>query len=210
MRHLSDERLVKQIARGSELAFEEFYRRYSAKAYNLAMRITRDFGLAEDAVSASFATLWRKAKSFRGDSTARAWFYRVVFNQTLMILRVKKRHFRECPLGKALTTGKSAWEEQGLENDLSEPEDPAKGPFERTADSELREAIELAIGELDPAYGTVFCLRDIDGLANHEVAEILDISIPAVKSRLHRARLTLRRKLVCRKIAEDHKEIVGL
>lgn len=186
VQELTDKQLVAKIKKGSLEAYKEVIARYEVKAFNLALRYTRNKEDAEEVLQDVFITVFKKIKSFKGKSAFSSWLYRVTVNAAYMKLR-KRKQDHSIPMEEL---------SPGMQNHYLEEEDK----FERytdceTVNGELREMLELAIGKLPEEYRSVFVLRDVDGLSNKQVAKILDITIPAVKSRLHRSRLMLRKKL---------------
>lgn len=184
---VSDVTLVKKFCKGSLDAFEELVTRYESKVYNLAMRFCRNQEDAEEVLQDVFTTLYQKLHRFEGKSQFSSWLYRIVVNASFMKLRKRKQLSNTVSIEDLAP----AVRQQCLERESQN--------FARsdsiTLSKELRDQIEDAIGRLPDEYKAVFVLRDIDGLSNQEVGEILQLSIPAVKSRLHRSRIMLRRKL---------------
>lgn len=181
-----DTALVKQFRKGSLVAFEELVSRYESKAYNLALRFTRNQEDAEEVLQDVFSTVYRKIDGFKGKSAFSSWLYRIIVNAAFMKLRKRKQHQTVSLEDLSPTVA-----QQYMDYDHS---------YGFRSDSlsinrEVRTALEKAITTLPEQYRAVFILRDVDGLSNQEVSEILDLSIPAVKSRLHRSRLMLRKKL---------------
>lgn len=180
---ISDLTLVKQFNKGSLPAFEELVTRYETKVLNLALRFTRNQEDAEEVVQDVFTTLYRKLAGFEGKSAFSSWLYRIVVNASFMKLR--KRRQQSTIYIEELT------QERGIDKDLLLGTRVDTIPSHR----ELRETLQSAIDKLPEQYRAVFILRDVDALSNEEVAEILTLSVPAVKSRLHRSRIMLRKKL---------------
>lgn len=183
---VTDKELIEQFKNGSIDAFEEIVSRYETKAYNLAMRFTRNQEDAEEVLQDVFSTIYRKIDSFQGKSAFSSWLYRIIVNAAFMKLRKRKQH-KTVSLEDLSPTVK----QQCLDGD---------GVFRTRSDNlsvnrELRDVLQNAINRLPEQYRAVFVLRDVDGLSNQEVGEILELSVPAVKSRLHRSRLMLRKKL---------------
>lgn len=182
---VTDAQLIEMFLKGSEESFEELIGRYETKAYNLAMRLTRNEEDAREVLQDVFVTLYRKLGSFQGKSAFSSWLYRITVNAAFMKIRKRKTQV-------ALSVDDVY--PQVVQAHVAENE------YENRADSmyeskELRLALEKAISKLPEDYKAVFVLRDVDGLSSQEVSEILSLSIPAVKSRLHRSRLMLRRRL---------------
>ena len=183
---VSDLVLVKQLRKGSMEAFEEIMSRYESRVFNMAMRFTRNQEDAEEVLQDVFSTIYRKIDSFEGKSAFSSWLYRIVVNAAFMKLRKRKQDTTVSIEDLTPTVRQTC-----VEQDLS---------FQARSDTlsinrEMREMLEAAISRLPGQYRAVFVLRDVDGLSNQEVGGILGLSIPAVKSRLHRSRLMLRKKL---------------
>lgn len=167
-------------------AFEKLVRQYDRQVFRIAQHIVQNREDAEDVVQDAFLKAYEKLDQFQGNSKFYTWIVRIAVNQALMKLR-KRRSDRAVSLDEQIDTGEdtvvreiAAW-------------DP--DPEVRYSQEELHTILEKAIDELAPIYRTVFTLRDVDGLSTEETAEALDLSVPAVKSRLLRARLQLRDKL---------------
>jgi RNA polymerase sigma-70 factor (ECF subfamily) len=178
--------LVARARAGDTSAFSTLLRRYEGKVFRLAMNITQNREDAEDVLQESFLKAWEHLDQFQGNSKFYTWVVRIAVNQALMKLR-KRKSDRAVSLDEQIDTGEdtvvreiAAW-------------DP--DPEQRYSQDELRQILTGAVDELAPLYRTVFTLRDVDGLSTEETAEALDLSVPAVKSRLLRARLQLRDKL---------------
>lgn len=181
-----DEHLLVAAAKKGDLAaFEELVNRYEAKIFRLTMNITRNHEDAEDAMQDAFLKSYSHLKEFAGDSRFYTWLVRIAANEALM--RLRKRRPNQVSLDEPV---------EG-EDDLMprEVRDWGPGPEQRFAQTEMREILSGAIDELEPDFRTVFVLRDIEELSTEESAQALGISVPAVKSRLLRARLKLRQKL---------------
>ena len=190
---LTDTALVARFKKGCEFSFQELIGRYETKAHNLAMRLTRNPEDAEEVLQDVFVTVYRKIDSFEGKAKFSSWLYRITVNAAFMKLRKRKQDTALYIEDLALTSSKDSSFEKSL---TVLPSDT------RAISSEMRDAIESAIAKLPDDYRAVFILRDIDGLSNKEVGSILDLTIPAVKSRLHRSRLMLRKRL--KKFYEDY------
>lgn len=183
---VSDEELVEGVSRGDSKSFEELIERYSRKAYGLAFRLVGNAEDAEEALQDVFTQVHRKAGEFQGKSQFSSWLYRVTVNSCLMKLRKRKQEKAQ-PLEDVLPSYRNT---MSLRQDEREEGDRATLIFE------LKSALEEAIQTLPDEYKPVFILRDVDGLSSAEVGTLLGISIPAVKSRLHRSRMILREKLL--------------
>ena len=182
LKTLPDETLVRRAQEDDERAFGELVERYETKVYSLAMKMLRNPEDAEDVLQETFLRAYRGLKSFQGNSTFSTWIYRITANSALMKLRKKQlptvsiedADERETPINIA---------------------DWSPGPIEQLLTLETQQAMTEAIEALPAEFRQVFVLRDLEGHSNAEVAEILDLSVAAVKSRLHRARLKVRNHL---------------
>jgi RNA polymerase sigma-70 factor, ECF subfamily len=177
--------LVAAAKAGDVSAFETLVGRYERKIFRLAFNITQNREDAEDAMQESFLKAYEHLDTFQGNSRFYTWLVRIAFNQALMKLR--KRRPNVVSLDDDLDTG-----EDTIPRDV---EDWGPSPEERFEQTELSGILSGVIAELDPSFRIVFQLRDIEQLSTEETAEVLGLSVPAVKSRLLRARLKLRQKL---------------
>lgn len=183
---ISDVGLVDLFKGGEISAFEEIISRYEAKVMNLALRFTRNQEDAEEVMQDVFTTVYRKIDGFRGQSAFSSWLYRIVVNAAFMKLRKKKQSQTVSMEDLAPAVKQYCMERETVTNTHS---------YNITVTRELQEVLQRAIDKLPDQYRAVFVLRDVDGLSNQETGEILDLSIPAVKSRLHRSRIMLRKRL---------------
>jgi len=188
---IQDEKLIEIfITKNDESAFEELVERYCEKIYGLALRITRNSSDAEEVLQDVLLTLMMKLETFRGESKFSSWLYRVTVNAIYMHLRAEKKHESDVSLEDYVP-----YDEHGTLMGRVKAKDWSNRPDKALLSKEAMEMIERAVNELPESYRVVFHLSDIEGLSNEETAEILGLSVPAVKSRLHRARLFLRDKL---------------
>jgi RNA polymerase sigma-70 factor (ECF subfamily) len=184
-----DAELVEALRRGEPGAMERLVETYADRAYRLTFRIT---GSKEDAEEATQDALWaagRKINTFKGDSAFGSWLYRIAANAAYMKLRARKAKAREIAIEDVLP----ALDDGGLHFEPMDDWSPRVD--DRALNDELREVLDSAIAELPPEYRTALVLHDVEGLPNPDVAEALGISLPAVKSRIHRSRLYLRKRL---------------
>ena len=182
---LADDALVRLAQGGDTRAFDELVVRYRDKVYRLSYKILRNEDDAAEALQDAFTSAFRGLKNFKSESTFSTWLYRVATNASLMKYRKRRDdHFSleqsQSPRADAEPLAIPDWSQQ---------------PLEELLDIETREVMEEGLRRLPEDLRTVFILRDEDGRSNAEVAEMLDVSIAAVKSRLHRARLALRDRL---------------
>src|SRR5277367_109381 len=178
--------LVAKAKAGDAQAFTDLVNRYQNKIYRLAKHITQNDEDAEDVLQEAFLKAYEHLDGFQGNSKFYTWIVRIAVNESLMKLR-KRRGDRTVPLDEPLDTG-----EETVKREIAVWED---NPEQQYSQEEMREILDEAVQSLKPDFRTVFVLRDIEELSTEETAESLGISIPAVKSRLLRARLALREKL---------------
>jgi len=188
IKDLTDEELVELSKVSDERAYAELVSRYEQNIYNLALRITGNEEDASDILQETFIQAFKKLDSFRGDSKFSTWIYRIGTNYALMKKRKDKRDM-SISLDRPILTGK------GDELPRQLTDDWTNTPFDILENKEVKEKLDKAISQLHPDYRLPLVLRDLNGLSNKEVSSILNISVPAVKSRVHRARLFLRESL---------------
>src|SRR6266705_1185256 len=181
-----DEHLLVAAARaGDAAAFEELVNRYEGKIFRLTRNITGNHEDAEDAMQDAFFKAYAHLRDFHGDSRFYTWLVRIAANEALM--RLRKRRPNQFSLDEPV---------EGDEDLMPrELEDWGPSPEQRFAQTEMHEILSEVIDKLEPDFRVVFVLRDIEELSTEETAKTLGISVPAVKSRLLRARLKLRQKL---------------
>jgi RNA polymerase sigma-70 factor (ECF subfamily) len=177
--------LVAAAKRGDSNAFEELVNRYEAKIFRLTMNITRNREDAEDAMQDAFLKSYSHLRDFQGDSRFYTWLVRIAANEALM--RLRKRRPNQFSLDEPVEG-----EEDLMPREL---EDWGPSPEQRFAQTEMHEILSSVIDKLEPGFRMVFVLRDVEELSTEETAKALGISVPAVKSRLLRARLKLRERL---------------
>jgi RNA polymerase sigma-70 factor (ECF subfamily) len=177
--------LVAAAKAGSVSAFTELVNRYERRIFRLAMNITQNREDAEEVMQEAFLKSYLHLGEFHGDSRFYTWLVRIAVNEGLM--RLRRRRPNQVSLDEPIET----------EDDLvpRELEDWGPSPEQRFAQTEMNQILQTAVGELDPAFRTVFLLRDVEELSTEETAKLLGLSVPAVKSRLLRGRLKLRQKL---------------
>jgi len=178
--------LLAQAREGNTRAFAELVRRYEGKIFRLAQHITQNREDAEDVLQETFMKAYEHLDQFKGDSKFYTWIVRIAVNQALMKLRRRKTD-KSVSLDEQIDTG-----EDTIVREIAAWDEDPEQQFSR---EELGGILDEAIQSLDPPYRSVFVLRDIDELSTEETAEALGLSVPAVKSRLLRARLQLREKL---------------
>lgn len=179
--------LVEKVMAGDQAAFTELVKRYQGKVYQLALRLTGNQMDANDVLQDVFLSVYQKIHTFRGAAAFSSWLYRITANASFARLNQRKR-----AAAVSIDDVLPAVEGQEPPNAFSEWTQP---PDTILFNQEARRALEKAISGLPEEFRTVVVLRDVQNMSNQEVAEILNLSVAAVKSRLHRARLALRRQL---------------
>jgi RNA polymerase sigma-70 factor, ECF subfamily len=178
--------LVAQARTGDSNAFTQLVNRYENSIFRLARHITQSPEDAEDILQETFLKAYEHLDEFQGHSKFYTWLVRIAVNQSLMKLR-KRRTDKSVSLDETFDTG-----EENLTREIAVWEENPEQTYSR---EEIRDILEKAVESLPPIFRTVFALRDIEELSTEETAAVLNLSVPAVKSRLLRARLRLREKL---------------
>ena len=181
-----DSALVARAQSGDPSAFEELISRYERKVFRLAKNITNNQQDAEDVLQETFLKAYSHLDGFQGNSKFYTWLVRIAVNEALMKLR-KRKSDKTVSMDDGVDTG-----EETMVREIAVWDDD---PEQRYSHEEIKTILDEAVESLRPAFRTVFVLRDIEELSTEETAQMLDLSIPAVKSRLLRARLQLREKL---------------
>jgi RNA polymerase sigma-70 factor (ECF subfamily) len=185
----ADAELVEALRREEPDAADRLVERYGDRVYRLAMRIT---GLNEDAEEAAQDALWtaaRKIQMFKGESAFGSWIYRITANAAYQKLRTRRQKSAEIAMDDVLPS---------LDGDgrhFEPMDDWSNRVDEQALQGELRDVLQRAIDGLPADYRTALVLHDVEGLSNPDIAEALNISLPAVKSRVHRSRLFVRKQL---------------
>jgi RNA polymerase sigma-70 factor (ECF subfamily) len=168
--------VAKAITKDDMSGFDSLYQQHYRRVFSICLRMTGNMSEAEDLAQDVFLQLYRKIKSFRGESAFTTWLHRLTVNQVLM-------HFRKRSVRSELTT-----------EDGEMPESAEIGTDQPTAMPIIdRIALEAAIAELPPGYRSVFVLHDVQGYEHEEIAKILKCNVGTSKSQLHKARMKLRR-----------------
>jgi RNA polymerase sigma-70 factor, ECF subfamily len=181
-----DVALVERVRAGDISAYDELVRKYERQVFRISLRITQNREDAEDVTQDTFVKGFEKLEQFQGNSKFYTWLVRIAVNESLMRLR-KRRTGRMVSIDEDVET-----DEGSVPRDLA---DWAPDPEQNYSQAELHTILEKTIKGLPPGFRVVFELRDVQGLSTEETAEALGLSIPAVKSRLLRARLQLRERL---------------
>ncbi|HXB61874.1 MAG TPA: RNA polymerase sigma factor [Acidobacteriaceae bacterium] len=181
-----DVALVERAKGGDEAAFEQLIRQYDRQIFRIARHITQNKEDAEDIVQDTFLKAYQKLHQFQGNSKFYTWLVRIAVNESLMRLR-KRRNSKTVSMDEDVQT-----EEGSVPRDFA---DWTPDPEQQYGQGELGEILRKTIAGLPPGFRSVFTLRDVENLSTEETAEALGLSVPAVKSRLLRARLQLRERL---------------
>ncbi len=183
----NDESVLVNAARKGDIgAFEQLVRRYDRNVFRIAQHITQNREDAEDVVQDAFLKAYQNLGQFQGQSKFYTWLVRIAVNEALMRLR-RRRPERMVSLDEDVKT-----EEDSMPREIA---DWSPNPEQQYTQGELKDILSRTIQGLPASFRTVFVLRDVEGLSTEETAEALGLSIPAVKSRLLRARLQLRERL---------------
>jgi RNA polymerase sigma-70 factor (ECF subfamily) len=181
-----DVALVTSAREGDVHAFETLVQKYDRQIFRIAQHITQNREDAQDVVQDAFLKAYEKLDQFQGNSKFYTWLVRIAVNESLMRLR-KRRTGKMVSIDEDIET-----DEGSVPRDLA---DWSPNPEQDYGQAELAEILRKTIQGLPHGFRIVFVLRDVDGLSTEETAETLGLSVPAVKSRLLRARLQLRERL---------------
>ncbi len=180
---MSEELLIQKAQNGDRAALAQLVKNYEQTVYNFSFKICRNKERAEHTMQETFLSMVKNIGQFSGKSKLSTWLYTVVSNNCLMLARSQKKHEY------------SSFDDD--DNLISEDNiaDWKITPDQISENNELKDILDEAIQNLPADYRVVFLLRDVEGLSTEETGKITDLSIPAVKSRLHRARAFLRNEL---------------
>lgn len=184
-----DATLVAQIRGGAAGAVEALVSAYGDRVYRLAIRITGNPADAEEVVQDSLWAASRKIDTFRGTAAFGSWMYRITANTAYQKLRARRSKRSEVPWEELAPT----FDDRGQDGNLAG--DRSRGLKDPAVEAELRSVLCGAIAELPADYRTPFLLHDVEGLSNAEIAETLQVKLGTVKSRVHRARLFLQKRV---------------
>ena len=178
--------LIDRVRAGDSSAYDILVRKYERQVFRIAQHITQNREDAEDVMQDAFLKAYEKLNQFQGNSKFYTWLVRIAVNESLMRLR-KRRTGRMVSIDEDIETGEGT-----VPRDFA---DWAPNPEQNYNQTQLAEILKKTIQGLPQGFRVVFALRDVDGLSTEETAEALGLSVPAVKSRLLRARLQLRDRL---------------
>ena len=177
--------LVEQAKKGDKQALTEIVTRNEKLVYNTALKLLANEEEAECVLQETFLKVFQAVKDFQGKSSLSTWIYRIATNYALMRLRSRKRIFEDLETEEQL---------HDLKDNAVFPI-ASITPLHAAENQELNEAMNRAIADLPDKFRSVFVLKDIEGYSLKEIATMLDLSLAAVKSNLHRARIFLRNRL---------------
>ncbi len=180
---MNELQLIESAQRGEKKALTELVKMYEQTVYNFSFKICRNKEKAEHTMQETFLSMVKNLHQFSGDSKLSTWLYRVVSNHCLMLARSQSKHEF------------ASFEDEDAVIDEKNIADWKVSPDKITENNELKEILDKAIEKLPADYRVVFMLRDVEGLSTEETAKMVDLSVAAVKSRLHRARAFLRDEL---------------
>ncbi len=183
--------LIAGLQAGEPAAYRTLVDLHSANVYNVALKLLGDEQEAEDVLQETFLSAFEAIDRFEGRSKLSTWLYRIAYNASLMRLR-KRKQMTTFSLDQPLPHQDDGAEPLPTSRRLV---DWSTVPAEQLLTTEARQEMDRAIAELPETLKSAFILRDVQGLSGAETAEILGISVQAVKNRLHRARLRLRERL---------------
>ncbi len=182
---LLERNLIDKAKRGDSRAFEELLKKYETKIFNLLLRMTGNKTEAADLFQETFISAWKNLAKFRGEANFSTWLYRIAVNTVFMRHRKKKL--------KTVSMDAPTKTESG--EIKRERGDWSTNPLATLQNDELRRKLEKSLKKMPEPYRPVFVLSDMQGIPNEEIGKILKITLPNVKSRLHRARLFMRGQL---------------
>jgi len=181
-----DVRLVARLKQRDHDALKDLVRLHGSKIYGVAMSYMHDERASQEVMQDALINIWQKIGSFEGRSAFTSWIYRVTANVALMALRRQRRQARDVSLDATHEDDAPAWEAT----------DPGPLPSAALLGQELNDRVQAEIERLPEPYRLTFRLRDVEEMSIEEVAALTGASVPAVKTRLHRARLRLRQRLL--------------
>jgi len=185
--------LLERAKQGDERAFTELVRQYEDMVYNFSFKVCRDRSDATETLQDTFVNVYRKLDQFDGKSKFSTWLYSIVANNCLMKRRRQKLEKASVSIDEPRMPGHDETDTPLREASLLAPWQSS--PLDETMTKELRTLLDSAIQKLPVDYRLVFILRDLEGQSAEDTAKIMKLTVPAVKSRLRRARVFLREQL---------------
>lgn len=179
---MDEQKLILEAQAGSKKALAELVKRYEKTIYSFAFKICRNPDKAENTMQETFLSMVKSLSQFDRKSKLSTWLYRITANHCLMEYRKRKHEYVSIDDEDALISEESVADWKNV-------------PSFSAENKELKIVLDNAIQKLSPEYRIVFLLRDVEGLSTEETGNITELSVPAVKSRLHRARAFLRKEI---------------
>ncbi len=180
---MNEKKLIADAKSGDKKALAQVVKNYEQTIYNFAFKICRDRDKAEQIMQETFYSMIKSLHQFDGKSKLSTWLYRIVTNHCLMLARkLKSRRLVSIDDDEGLFEEKYSADWNSI-------------PYKSAENKELKEKLDNGIKKLAPEYRMIFLLRDVEGLSTEETAQVAELTVPAVKSRLHRARAFLRKEL---------------
>ena len=189
----AEKTLIRELCEGRESAYEALIQRFERPVYSLAARLTDDPADTADVVQEVFLKVFRSIGSFRGDCSLKTWIYRIAVNESRNQLRWFLRH-RHKEVGME-QPAENRDDEHGPMDWMA---DKGPSPLEVAVDHETREMVEQALAQVTPTYRAALVLREVEGLSYDEIAQILEVTLGTVKSRIVRGREELRERMARR------------
>jgi RNA polymerase sigma-70 factor, ECF subfamily len=178
-----DEDLLAAARAGDRAALEQLLQAHQHRVFRFGVKMCGEEEDAKDVLQETLIAAARGIRDFRGASSVSTWLYTIA--RSFCIKKHRTSKYAPKDIGSI----------QDMPSSAEQVADPGRGPEQAAADTQVKSALQLAISDLDPMYREVLVLRDVEGLAAQEVAEILNLSVEAVKSRLHRARVAVRQRI---------------
>ena len=179
---MDEQQLILEAQVGNNKSLAELVKKYEKTVYSFAFKVCRNPEKAQNIMQETFMSMVKSLKQFDGKSKLSTWLYRITVNHCLMEYRKRKREFVSFDDDDALINESSIADWDSI-------------PSLSIENKELKKVLDEAIQKLSPEYRIVFLLRDVEGLSTEETGKITELSVPAVKSRLHRARAFLRKEV---------------
>ncbi|MBB5058720.1 RNA polymerase sigma-70 factor (ECF subfamily) [Granulicella aggregans] len=199
--------LVADLKAGSEEAFAQLIAQYHQPIYSLIVRSLNDPSDAPDITQEVFIKVFRSIRSFHGDASLRTWLYRIALHEASNQRRWWSRHKRQEVTIDVPAESEESGETFSLASTLA---DQGDSPFDHASQNETRIRVEACLRQLPEVFRTVVVLREIEGFAYEEIAEILDVNLGTVKSRLTRGRSALRTLLLAQESTAGSSQITSL